>query len=126
LWYSFLQGRSYKCAYHVIATIAVTSSYTSNMKQMMIQYDCLIVRYTKKGYEYGFQFSFATLSPRRCASTDGMMCQFIQPPTAESRERNLQMCFPNRLQKCAVYFTAVRQIMWEPQPPTEHLVEDLG
>ena len=51
----FLQGRSYKCAYHVIiATIVVTSSHASDMNQMMIQSDCLIVRYTKKGYAYGF------------------------------------------------------------------------
>ena len=61
----FLQGRSYKCAYHVtIATIVVTSSqHASDMNQMMIQSDFLIVRYTKNGYAFGFSIFIRYTQP---------------------------------------------------------------
>jgi hypothetical protein len=49
----FLQGRSCKCAYRVIVAITMISSYASVMNHVMIQSDCLIVWYTKKGCAYG-------------------------------------------------------------------------
>ena len=82
-------------------------------------------------------FNFRSLhsSPRRCANADGLLCQHIQSPTAESHRalprarQGPTNVLLDRLQKYAAHVkqsTVVRQIIGKPQPLTEHLVKDLG
>lgn len=78
-----LQGCSYNrpCCVVMTAFVSEAAYELANNRTMILS-----IVGTQNKDVHGLQFSFYPLSPRRCATEDGL-CQHMQPSKAEPHER---------------------------------------